>query len=120
VEARRFENGADVSDRLSEGSIRAAVDGGRARGRSHKSEQHAQRRRLAGAVRSEEPDDAAAPEPDGEIVDRHDVAEVLRESVECDDSHGSPCPFLAFGRLVVGDSTVRRRPWGVIERARGS
>jgi hypothetical protein len=120
VEACRFEHGADMSDRLSEGLIGVAVDGGRASSRGDESEQQAQGRRLPGAVRAEEPDDAAALELDGEIVDRHDVAEVLRKSVECDHSHGSPCPFLAFGRLVVGDSTVRTPRRHVIGRTRAS
>jgi hypothetical protein len=88
VKARCLEHCADVPDRRLEGSIRAAADGRRTRGRGHQTEQYTQGRRLPGAVRSEEPDDTAAAELDAEIVDGHDVAEALRETFECDDRHG--------------------------------
>src|SRR5829696_8181003 len=113
VEARRLEHGADVTDRLIEGSIGATVDGGRAGGRGDEAEQQAQGRRLAGAVGSEEPDDPAAPE-------LHGVAEALGETVECDDRHGwVSSPRAAPGSDADYLPTVRTRLGGVVGRARG-
>src|SRR4029453_7636937 len=81
VETRRLEHGADVTDRVIEGSIGAIVGGGGAGGGGEEPEQQPQGRRLAGAVGPEEPDDPAAPELHGEAVDGHDVAEALGETV---------------------------------------
>ena len=55
VEARRLQHGADHRGRILEFLVATAVDGGGAHGGVHEAEQDAQRRRLAGAVRPENP-----------------------------------------------------------------
>ena len=55
------------------------VDERLARGRREDARQHAERRRLAGAVRAEEPDHLAARDVEGDVVDGGASAEALGE-----------------------------------------
>ena len=57
---------------------------GAARGRADQPEQHPQRRRLAGAVRPEEPVDVAGRDHQVDVVDRAQLAVDLREAARLD------------------------------------
>src|SRR5262245_60025873 len=51
---------------------------------------HAEQRRLAGAVRADHPDDAAGRKPEGEIIDQEVVAVAFLEPLEVDDVLSEP------------------------------
>src|SRR5207237_1682160 len=64
-----------------------AVDQRPAGVRGIEAQDHAHRRRFAGAVRAEEAGDVARPHLEGEVVDRHRLPVALRECVHLD--HGT-------------------------------
>ena len=78
--------------RISQVSVAAPVDRRCPGGGGHEAEEHAQRGGLAGAVRAEEPDDAAPLDGEGDVVDGGQAGEALGEPVDFDHRHA--------GRLV--------------------
>src|SRR3954454_2127572 len=70
--------------RVVEVVVAPAEDGGRAGGRGCESEQHAQRRALAGAVGSEKASDRAGAGLEGEVLDGGDRAVTLGHTVDAD------------------------------------
>jgi hypothetical protein len=89
VIAGRLENRADSVRRIVQSAVRLPKDGGRARARRNQPEQNAERRRLAGAVGTEEPRNAATLDAEAEVVDGDRGAESFRQSVDLDDSQSS-------------------------------
>jgi hypothetical protein len=89
VIAGRLEDRADSLGRIVQSTVSPSKDRGRACARRNQSEQNAQRRRLAGAVGTEEPRDAAALNGEAEVVDSDGGAESFRQSVDLDDSQRS-------------------------------
>ncbi len=73
VEAGRLEHGADLVRGSSRSPYGVPADRGGAAGRCDEAEQHAQRRRLAGAVRAEEAGDGALACDEAQAVDGGDV-----------------------------------------------
>ena len=65
-----------------------AADRGRAAGRLEQPAQHADRRRLAGAVAAQEPEDLALLHVERQIVDRDELAEPAGEMADGDGVHG--------------------------------
>jgi hypothetical protein len=89
VIAGRFEDRADSLGRIVQSTVGPSKDRGRACARRNQSEQNAERRRLAGAVGTEEPRDAATLDAEAEVVDGDGGAESFRQSVDLDDSQRS-------------------------------
>ena len=65
-----------------------AVDERRARGRRQQRRQHADERRLAGAVRAEQAEDLALFDGEADAVDGGEVAEPLDDLPDVDGIHG--------------------------------
>src|SRR5450755_3332796 len=89
VKARNLERRADRSDRVGERRERPAEDRRLARGRPRQAEQDTQRRRLAGAVRAQEPGHGASPHLEREAVYGSDIAVALAESGDADRAAAS-------------------------------
>ena len=100
VEARRLEGGPDGLQRSGQLRVALAADRRRSAGRSDEPQQDAQRRRLAGAVGSEEAGDDAGLDPGGERVDRRHGPEALGHAGELED-------------LSFGHSRASRRRGGI-------
>src|SRR5438270_2135378 len=83
-------------------------------GRVHEAEEHAHRRRLPGAVGAEKAEDAAPRDSERQVVDRDDLAVLLREVGRFDDVavwRGDAGLFISrFGRYHTHNPT--RRPTG--------
>ena len=89
MEGRVLEHCAHVRARPLELLVAAAVEGRRPARRPHEPEQRAQRRALAGAVRTEEAGYAPGLDVEAETVDRVDRAEPLVEVTDLDSRHGA-------------------------------
>ena len=84
VKSRGFQRRADGADRRTDVVIALAADGRGPRGRCEESEQAAQGRGLAGAVRAEESGDAPGGDGEAEVVDGTYGAEPLGECGDLD------------------------------------
>jgi hypothetical protein len=80
----RLEQHADAPDGVLELGVRPAEDRGPARSRADEAEKRTHRRRLARAVRAEEPRDPTGLDGEGEVVDGERRAEPLREALDLD------------------------------------
>ena len=77
-----------MADRIDHLFVGHAGDGGRPIGGPDQTEQHPQRRGLAGAVGPEKPRDPAGLDVEAEIVDGDDVPEAFGQTVYLNGSHG--------------------------------
>jgi hypothetical protein len=84
VHGPRVQQGADLMQRPHPALVTAPADGHRARGRQVEPEDHAHGRRLAGAVRPEEPGDQSGLDLEVDSVDRRPTAVDLRECSRLD------------------------------------
>jgi hypothetical protein len=75
---------------LVERPVRATQDRRASRRRLDETEEDAERRRLAGAVRAEKTGDATSLDREAQIVDGDRLSEPLRQSVDLDDSQREP------------------------------
>ena len=106
MERRRLDQGADATEVVGGPLDRMAEHGGRPAARTDEPEQHRHQRGLAGTVGADQTGDGAAGHGEREVVDRHPVAEALREAV---DGDGVVC------RVHV--TTVRSRRCAVVGAA---
>src|SRR5919204_3455321 len=88
MKSRRLQGRAHLADRVAEGPVGMAADGGGTRRWSDQPELHPQRGRLASAVWAKESGDNSRTNLRRQIVDGHDLAESLSETAELD--HGDP------------------------------
>src|SRR6266704_2787405 len=86
VIVRRLEHCTDTPDWTVQRAVAAAVDRGRPRAGMDEAEQDAERRRLAGSVRTEEAGDAAVADPERQAVDGCCFAIPLSEIDDLDHS----------------------------------
>ena len=100
MEVGRLEHGADAVGRPLELGVARVEHERAAAGRHREPEQHAQRRRLAGAVRPEEAGDRARLEREREVADRLDRPELLGERVCEDDGRHADHPTRAPRGIV--------------------
>ena len=84
---RRVEPGARLVD---VGELHRVADAERARVRLLLARDHAEERRLAGAVRPDHADDAAGRQRERQVLDEQPVAEALRDVVGLDDDVAEP------------------------------
>jgi hypothetical protein len=90
IERGSFDHRADSAERgRMAGGI--AEDSRIPGGRVHEPEEHAHRRRLAGAVGPEESEDAAPRHPERQLIDRDDVAVSLRQVGRLDHVLAARC-----------------------------
>src|SRR3954468_12386642 len=117
MEARLLEDGADVGARMRQPLVARAVEAGLAGVGVDQSEQDAQRRALAGAVRAEEAGDAPGLHGERQVLDRLDLAEALAQALELDGggAHGHNLWNLSGARG--GAPRWCTRPW---PRGRGA
>src|ERR1035438_5138630 len=100
MERLGIEKCTDLEERSTVLTEAAAVHQGRTRGRIVEAEDHAERRRLAGAVRSEEPGHHAGMNLEAQIVDSDGLAEALGQSSDL-DARGVGCHCsVPFGSAV--------------------
>ena len=90
VVVRRLEHCADGSKRRSELAVLPSVDGRPPARRQGEAEQHAERRRLPGAVRAEKTGDPAARNGEAEVVDSPRAAKTLAEMLDLDHAWRTP------------------------------
>src|SRR6266513_707059 len=101
--------------------VRAAVDGDRPAGGGGQSDDHAHRRRLAGAVRAEEAGDDTGPDRESEVADR-DLRSVCLGQSACFDhvtKAAGPAARRQWGGQPAG-GVVIRTPTVLATRTRGS
>ena len=85
VEREGLRHVADIAPRLHVvRAHRLAKQLARAAGRRQEADQHFHRRRLAAAVRAEKAEDFAARNPEADMVDRDEIAELAREPLRLD------------------------------------
>ena len=111
MEIGGFEHRADPQRRPLKLRVRHAEDERASARRLREAEQHAQRRRLPGAVRPEEARDRARFERERQVVDGEDLAEALRQGLANDDHPGEvirgPSQWSAF--IIVGKRVPAQR-----------
>ncbi len=112
VEPGRLDRRADDVPGSRDVGVGPPPDRGGPGGRAHQPQQHAQGRRLAGAVRAEEARDATWTNGEAEVVDCPYRAEVLGQSVDADDAVLSWLVHLWSSRssLEVSWSVIVPRP----------
>ncbi|CPU67963.1 Uncharacterised protein [Mycobacteroides abscessus] len=113
VQAARVEQRADGAGRVRQVRERAAVERRGARGRGREPEQDVERGRLAGAVRAEQPDDAARRGGERHVV--HGVERPVRLAQPGDVDGGHAGPSLvrpARASRAVPHQAVARAPTG--------
>ena len=84
VDRARLEHRADLAQRRREVAVAAAVDRRRPGGRRIEADDHAHRRRLAGAVGPEEAGDATGPDLEAQVIDGQRVAVALAQMRDID------------------------------------
>ncbi len=98
VHGLRVEQCADLAQRRGHVDVRLAVDGHSARGGTVQAEHHAHRRRLSGAVGSEEPGHPTSRDREVDPVDCGLLAVPLRQLFRCD--HREDFPHLSLLRRL--------------------
>src|SRR5207247_1778186 len=90
MEAGRLDCSSDTAKRLVELRVPPAPDRGGARRGPHQAEQDAQRRRLPGAVRPQEPGHGSRSNAEAEVVDSDLLAKPLGQPLDLDHGHKYP------------------------------
>src|SRR5690606_16491941 len=89
-----FPDGLRVVERVAAlidvGELHRVADADLARVRLFRTRQNAEQRRLAGAVRADDADNAARRNRERQILEQHAIAESLRDAVRLDDEIAQP------------------------------
>jgi hypothetical protein len=100
VKVGRLEDRTDPQRRVLELGVGPVEQQRRAARRRSQAEQHAQRRRLPGAIGAEEARDRARLEHERQTVNRQDAAEPLRQRVGYDDSRHAIAESAGAARIM--------------------